>query len=332
MRPVIVGIRRFYAAVLTEDGCIIKVRNKHYAVGQEIELKSPMIPKHQKLFALVAAAVVIMFGLTAWTYLTPYSYVSLDVNPSIEYSVNRFNRVLSVTAVNGDGAEILNKLNLNNKTIQAAVNDTVVQIDKEGYFKAKDPGGIVISTSCENQQNSKELANDLKISAKQATKDIASPIEVDSISVTHEGVVQAQTLGTTPGKLNLVQKLQASTKNPDSINTKDWLKKPVKEIMKAIISEKLESKLPDNHDGSSIVSTGSENSSSTNSSSSVQTEASGEKTESQTVSGSEASNNSSQSHAAEDTSSTIAEKPDPTGNQSSESKAEGDTVSKITVE
>lgn len=65
---------------------------------------------------------------------------------------------------------------------------------------------------------------------------------MEAVSVGLDRVQQARTLGTTPGKLNLVQKLQASSQAPDDINLEEWLNKPVKEIMKAIKQNKKDAK------------------------------------------------------------------------------------------
>ena len=329
MKAVIVEIRGIHAAALADDGCIIKVRNQNYAIGQVIEMKKQVLRKPAKVVALAsaAAAVVMMCGVTAWAYCTPYSYVSLDVNPSIEYSVNRFNRVLSVKAVNGDGEKILADLDLNNKTIDEAVQDTVGQIDKAGYFTTEDPGGIVIATSSENEQDSQKLAADLQTTAEQAVEDTTTPVEVEAVSVGYERVQEARALGTTPGKLNLVQKLQASMDNPDSFNVQDWLKKPVKEIMKAIKTAKKASKTGDSQgsstdDSSSSVSSGTDTSS-------VQSGVSSEEASSQAAEKS-AVNNKGQSKTTGDTDTK------PTGNSVSAknanggSKAAADTGSKVT--
>lgn len=239
MKAVIVELRGHDAAALTDDGCILKMKNKKYAIGQVIELKTAAWRSTKFIaWAASAAAAVIVLGVGAWAYFTPYSYVSLDVNPSIEYSVNRFDRVLSATAVNNDGETILSNLDLNNKTIDEAVKETVDQISQNGYFEGTDPGGIVISTSSQNQEDAQQLAQDLQTTAQEETKDAATPVEVQAISVGLARVQEARTLGTTPGKLNLVQKLQASSAAPDSINVEEWLNKPVKEIMKAIKQNK----------------------------------------------------------------------------------------------
>ena len=48
----------------------------------------------------------------------------------------------------------------------------------------------------------------------------------------------AKELGITPGKLNLIQKLQDAAKGYDDIEIEDWLDKSVQEIQEAIKSYK----------------------------------------------------------------------------------------------
>ena len=240
MKGIIVEIRGTHAAALSDEGCIIRIRNKNYAIGQVIEMEKRIFGKPVKTVAMAAAAaaLTLMFGVSAWAYCTPYTYVSLDVNPSIEYSVNRFGRVLSAKAVDQDAVKVLEQLRLKNQSIDDAVRSTVQQIDKEGYFQSDDPGGIVIATYSENEQNAEELATDLQDTAEQGVSDSETPVEVESVSVGYERVQEARTLGTTPGKLNLVEKLQASMGDSDSVDVQEWLKKPVKDIMKAIKTAK----------------------------------------------------------------------------------------------
>lgn len=240
MKAAVVGIKGHYAAALMNNGCVTKIKNENYTVGQVIEIapQKARMPLKIAAWAASAAAAVMMAVLAKWLYFTPYMYVSLDVNPSIEYSVNRFDRVLSVRAVNNDGTEILKDLNLTNKTIDEAVKDTVQEISKKGYFKGTDPGGVEIATSGDDRQNADNLAQKLESAVKQATGDNAVPVEVEAVSVDQQQLTDAHKLGTTPGKLNLVEKLKQSTANPGSFNLQEWLKKPVKTIMKAIKDNK----------------------------------------------------------------------------------------------
>ena len=243
MKSVVVEIKAGYAAVLSEDGCISKIKNKNYIIGQVIETKSSKFRNINKLVmcSALAAMIAIAGGITLWAYRTPYSYVSLDVNPSIEYSLNRFDKVISITAVNDDGQEILNRLKLDkleNENIEDAVAETVNQISKDGYFDNSIDndieGGIIIATSGEYLEKSDELAEKLQKSLENEIEEIGEDIKLEAISVGLERVQKAKELGVTPGKLNLVEKLQNSSANPESIIVEEWLNKPVKDIMRAI--------------------------------------------------------------------------------------------------
>ena len=237
MKAVILEIRDELAAVMSDDGRIWKVKNHEYTVGQEIEMKKQISRGTRKLiaWAAAAAALVLTCGTGAYAYYTPYSYVSLDVNPSIEFTLNRFDIVLTATAVNGDGEEILNGLSLDtlaNLPIGQAISATVDQISQEGYFDGEG-GGIVVATSAEDEEKAEELAVQLQENVEQETEQNGDNVEVEVISVGYERVQKARELGVTPGKLNLVEKLQASAADPASINIEEWLSKSVKEIMKA---------------------------------------------------------------------------------------------------
>ena len=53
----------------------------------------------------VSAAVCLLFFMVGghWLYFTPTARISIDVNPSIELEINRFDKVVSVDAYNDDG-------------------------------------------------------------------------------------------------------------------------------------------------------------------------------------------------------------------------------------
>jgi len=239
MKAVIVEIKGNFAAVLSDDGCITKVVNKNYAIGQVIELntsKGKIKFARRKAITMVAslAAVFTMFTVTAWAYCTPYYYVSLDVNPSIEYSVNRFERVIGVKAINEDGNKILIKLNLQNQGIDDAIKNTIEQITAQGYLNGSEQGGICVAAYGINEENSQGIADRIRDRIQQCIDEEGIQADIEANGIGQQRVQRAEELNTTPGKLNLVERLKASCSDPDSIVINDWLNKPVKEIMKAI--------------------------------------------------------------------------------------------------
>ena len=243
MKAVVVEIKDNKAAVLSDDGRVIAISNQAYAVGQVIEVKHSGLSLVRKLAVYGAsAAAVILLGFSSWAYASPYTYVSVDVNPSIEYSVNRFDRVLSIKGVNDDGEDIIEKIELKElkyQAIEKAVLETVEQITAEGYFTDDMEGGIVITTASEDEEKAEELAASLQQQVAEEVHRTEEDVLVEANSLGLERVEEAKQLGVTPGKLNLVEKLQATAADPASIDIEQWLDRPVKEIMKATKDNRL---------------------------------------------------------------------------------------------
>jgi hypothetical protein len=179
MKAVIVEIKGSSAAVLSEDGRISQVKNRNYKIGQEITMSNNSYAK----WALTAAAAMLLFVTPAWAYMTPYSYVSLDVNPSFEFSINRFDRVLEVKAVNGDAEEMFKEINiagLKNKEIKDAVRNVLTELKNQGYITEGEDGGVVVATSSKSEEKTNSLAAALKTAVNE---EVGKNKEKDSVEV-----------------------------------------------------------------------------------------------------------------------------------------------------
>lgn len=247
MKAVIVEIRGETAAALGRDGSVFKVKNHAYAVGQTIDVRRGGFSRQLAVLAAAAAAVFLIVGAGIHTYLSPYSIVSLDVNPSLQYTLNRLGLVLSVEAVNGDGDELLQEVGtLNNRSIEDAISITVKQIAEDGYFDGDEPGGMVIAASSHDEQEAARLAENAKETALRATQESEKKVVVAAMTVDEGKVQAAKELGVSPGKLTLVEQLKETASDPETIDVKEWLEKPVKDIMKETASH-----MPDNSSASS---------------------------------------------------------------------------------
>lgn len=235
MKGIVVEIHNHTVAVLSDEGCVVKVPNNNYQIGQEVEISMKKQIKFKKAFAFASAAacILVMFGISAYAYYTPYTYVSLDVNPSIEYSVNRFDRVLAVKGVNDDGTEIISGIELNklkNKSIEDAISLTIDEISDAGYLDSN-ASGIVITTSSDAMTKASELVQTLEKVVNKGVEKNNHEAVVTAEAVGADRVAEAQALGVTPGKLNLVEKMMESADSSENINKEEWLHKSVKDIM-----------------------------------------------------------------------------------------------------
>lgn len=93
--------------------------------------------KKRLVAAAAVLALVIGLGAGAGVYLRNNAVaatVSLDVNPSVELSVNRNDRVLEVSANNEDGKIIIGDMDLKGSDLDVAVNAIVGSMVRNGYL------------------------------------------------------------------------------------------------------------------------------------------------------------------------------------------------------
>ena len=78
--------------------------------------------KHTIRYVLAMTSFVLIVGFSAYYfYFTPVVTIALDINPSIELSINRLNRVIETVAYNDDGSRLLNELVLENYNYNDAI-------------------------------------------------------------------------------------------------------------------------------------------------------------------------------------------------------------------
>lgn len=232
MKAVIVEIRGDRAAALLEDGRFVSIPDSAYVVGQEITLlqresvhKKRSRSFYRRIAAIAASAVLVCTaGGGGIVYATPYGTVSIDVNPSIEYTINRFDRVLSVTGVNEDGQAVLDaidKRQLLHKKIDQALTATVSQLEAEGYLNDEE-NAVVLSSETGNDEHSAALAASLE-------QQLPSETEVYSAVVTRAEVAFAHEKGMTAGRMRLIDEI--GRKAPDTFREADWVDRPVKDLI-----------------------------------------------------------------------------------------------------
>lgn len=72
----------------------------------------------------VACALLLLGG--RWLYQIPTVSISIDMEPSLELGINRFDRVVSVNAYNDDGQALLDRIQVINLAYEEAV-DTILE-------------------------------------------------------------------------------------------------------------------------------------------------------------------------------------------------------------
>lgn len=104
-------MREAFAQVRAEDA--LKNRTLAYLARETGGWRAAPRRRPRPLLTAAACAACLLMTLGSfWLYFTPAAYISVDVNPSLELTVNRFDRVIAVEGRNDDGTALAASLDL----------------------------------------------------------------------------------------------------------------------------------------------------------------------------------------------------------------------------
>lgn len=173
--------------------------------------KNNWIPK----IAGVAAALLLVVGAGfGWnTYQTNYavaSTVSLDVNPSVEITVNQKERVLDVTALNADGSKILAGMDFEGSDIDVTINAIIGSMVRHGYLSELN-NSILLSVDSKDADKGAALQNKLtkEVNTLLQTDTFSGAVISQTVSRNNELETLAQKHGISTGKAKLIQRIVA---------------------------------------------------------------------------------------------------------------------------
>ena len=235
MKAVIVECSNGAAVALCDDGTVRKLKNKGYSIGQELLIRQKQSSNRmvQKLSICASLALVLLSfaGIGSHSYVEPYSYVSLDINPSIEYALNRYDKVISVSGVNTEGQQIVSSIesDIKNQNITTALGVTIGQLEKDHYISQKAYNHVIVSVYSANDTKAQSITS--RVNTLSAEKsDLCS---IDAIPVSKEVKDDADSLGITPGKLALIHAVAETTSDSD-FDVSKWTDKTVSELESTI--------------------------------------------------------------------------------------------------
>ena len=210
---------------MVKGGSIERIRDNGYKPGQEIVMPRKNIV-YSGAFRIVAAAaaLVLVFvggGLTYARNFRETGYVTVDVNPSLEYAMNAKCRVIKVTALNEDAEEIAKSLK---NTVKGGDLESVLESTKEEFYKAgylgEEKDNVMLVSVVSDDSAVRE---DLKLAAETvaAQEDIAVYVVESTMSERREAKEQ----GVSTGRYEVSKKAAFENGNaevqPQSSSVKD---------------------------------------------------------------------------------------------------------------
>lgn len=218
MKAVIVDLNENDAVALRDDGRFEKIKNKSYKIGQEITMQPQVIrfPKQAAIAASAAVVIAACGGIGSYTWSNPISYVSLDINPSIAYSLNEFNRVIAVDGMNEEGAAIVDSIggSLKNTDISTALTITVEQLSTEAYLDAENTNYMIIGVYSDKDSK----ADALMSTVDEFTANSVDTCSITTVNVSKETKESADSYGITAGKMELINEIASVAADPKEVD------------------------------------------------------------------------------------------------------------------
>lgn len=178
----------------------------HAGAGRSVRRRRLLTGRRRFSWPAVAAACLI--AATALTtvqvrsaWAKPYAYVSLDVNPSVELTLNAADHVVGVTVLDASSARAVRGLQLEGLTIHKALARYAARLVAEGYMKSGRAAVIVATAPAGNGALSSAVNADVQMAVQRTFK--GANVQIASL-VVPEGVLKsALSYRVSPGRLAL---------------------------------------------------------------------------------------------------------------------------------
>ena len=136
-------------------------------------------------------------------------YILIDVNPSIEITVNNDDVVKAVEALNDDGEKIIKDLELKDKPAEEAVKEITASMIDQGYI-SEEANSVLVSIEGLNEDRDQEIKAELvdSISETFEKNNLESSIIVQSIPSEDSEIEKlSEEYGISAGKAQLINQI-----------------------------------------------------------------------------------------------------------------------------
>lgn len=159
------------------------------------------------------------------------TFVYLDVNPSLELSLDKNDRVLSCTAANEDAETVLGEMELKGVELKTAVNAIVGSMYINGYLTAED-NSVLISVDVGKNRDEAEFLTYITAQVNEvfAKAEMQCSIIAQSVEADEELVQRAKEKGVSVGKLHLVDKMIDGLEEFNEENVGELVEMSIKEL------------------------------------------------------------------------------------------------------
>ena len=167
MNYLVMEVHPAYAVVLDEEGRFLKAANLRYQVGDTVrdivELRRPK-EKRPALWkplsgvaGLAACLCIVFFGYYQPNFV-PYGALRIQINPDVELTLSRTDRVLELEGLNEDGQVLIEGYNYGGKDREDVTEELVERAIDLGYLSGGETVSITVTSADADWQAREEQA------------------------------------------------------------------------------------------------------------------------------------------------------------------------------
>lgn len=209
------------------------------------EIVPRQFPRQRLRWQRLAAACVLLVlcagGIFSWLWFSTKAVVSIDVNPSVALSLNRFEYVIDTQAGNTDGAEVLDDVSLKNLKLSTALDALMGAMSRKGYLT--DDAQISVFVDGSDDDFNRELYDEI-------TDDLAH-LAPDAVTQVGESATNEQTTEQPAGNEQTTE--QPSAEQPVAGQTTEQPVTGQQPQQSASITEEQAKEIAANHAGVAVA-------------------------------------------------------------------------------
>ncbi len=192
------GIKEAFDKINAEDE--LKARTRAFLAKKTNNYTEYRVPNVQRLAAAAACFLCLLAG-SYWLYFVPTAEISIDINPSIELGINRFDQVISARGRNDDGKELASSLHLRFTNYTEAIHRTL-ESQKIITLLSNDEMVTIAVVGSDEARCAKMLSNIKSCTAGQENTYCCYLTHSDEVAAAHE-------MGLSYGKYSAFLELQS---------------------------------------------------------------------------------------------------------------------------
>lgn len=152
---VVLEVNNKSAIVMKSDGTFVKIPlQKSWQTGDIVKIK--VKNTNIKTFSSIGACIILIMFTFGYSFLKPFSYLEISINPKVEITLNRYSRVIKIDALNKDGLILLKNLNIWGKSVDRGMKILYDKMNEDGLLINEKTLDILVIGGTKNISNNIE--------------------------------------------------------------------------------------------------------------------------------------------------------------------------------